>query len=741
MLSRSACLLEESLAVLAADPRPRVVRRVRRRAGAKGLPAARAEGAGRRAVGADRRAAAPHRGPGSEARRHGGARRGEARGRASCREARARFRPGRRARPRPAAEAEDGEARRGPPPAPRLQPGRARAAHRELHLDQGARPGDPGTPRGRRRGSRHPGGVGRRSLLRPGRRQAEPRRTADGRVGAARLRRRAPAPHRRRQRALPGGAHPRAQRRLRRRGGALRARAADVPGRRRGAAVPGGEGPVPDQDAPQGRGARAVREDRAGTPGRGRRRRCSPAPDESRHRVGEALMRTKTISRLRRAALAAAAAAVLASPARAEELEGPSRLAAPSPVEGPSRGETQPQRVVPPERVVPPDGPEGRLVMPKSAEENGMQIQPNTPDIYVIVKGDTLWDLSQKFLNNPWYWPKIWSLNAYIENPHWIYPGNKLKIIPGQGPQAPAQVEQAPEPMNEERPQSEIANQVDTTPPEAADLAVVRKGSREFDQSSTAVSVSGKLAFKPPAVLSVRDSGLVSPEEMRQAGSLDASFEEKDMLSTFDTAYVRFPSGVEVNIGDRFIFFRPVGDILQPVTGRNLGTQTVSMGEAKVISTDGELATVQITRTWEEIERGDLARPWTEQNLKVAPKPNSREMKGIIVSAVRQGLTTYGESNEVFIDKGAKDGVEVGNTFAVIRKGDGLRDAAVYGKAYNMGATGSRAAGVAVPNENVGLLLVIAVKDRLSTAVVVKSVKELRAGDVVEMHPQGSGGP
>ena len=202
-----------------------------------------------------------------------------------------------------------------------------------------------------------------------------------------------------------------------------------------------------------------------------------------------------------------------------------------------------------------------------------MQIQPNTPEIYVIVKGDTLWDLSQKFLNNPWYWPKIWSLNAYIENPHWIYPGNKLKIIPGQGgPQAPAQVEQAPEPMNEERPQSEIANQVDTTPPEAADLAVVRKGSREFDQSSTAVSVSGKLAFKPPAVLSVRDSGLVSPEEMRMAGSLDASFEEKDMLATFDTGYVRFKRDAEINVGDRLILFRPDGDIVQPVTQKPIGT-------------------------------------------------------------------------------------------------------------------------------------------------------------------------
>jgi nucleoid-associated protein YgaU len=535
-------------------------------------------------------------------------------------------------------------------------------------------------------------------------------------------------------------------------------------------------------------------------------------------------MRTKTISRLRRAALAAAAAAMLAGPARADELEGPSRLVTPTPppapaqaadaspaaapaaasseLEGPSRlegptriqapaapegpataeapakapakskrrrkaqaskvgapgavpgpanaaeppqpqepvarGETQPQRVMQLEPPLTSEGPEGKLAMPKSAEEKGMQIQPGTPEVYVIVKGDTLWDLSQKFLNNPWYWPKIWSLNAYIENPHWIYPGNKLKIIPG-GPQAPAQVE--PEPTNDERPQSEIANQVDTSPPEAADLAVVRKGSREFDQAGNSVSVSGKLGFKPPPVLTVRDSGLVTPDEMRHAGSLAASFEEKDMLSTYDTAYVRFPRGVEVNIGDKIILFRPEGDIVQPFTGRMLGTQTRSMGEAKVISLDGQLATVLITRTFEEIERGDLARPWTDQNLRVAPKANTREMQGVIVTAVRRGITTYGEANEVFVDRGERDGVEVGNTFTVIRKGDGLRDVAVYGTAYNMGATGARAAGVNVPYEDVGLLLVVDVKDRLSTAVVVRSVKELQAGDLVEMRPQGSGGP
>ena len=108
---------------------------------------------------------------------------------------------------------------------------------------------------------------------------------------------------------------------------------------------------------------------------------------------------------------------------------------------------------------------------------------------------------------------------------------------------------------------------------------------------------------------------------------------------------------------------------------------------------------------------------------------------------MHRGLTTYGESNEVFIDRGARDGVEVGNTFAVIRQGDGLHTGGIRGSSYNTGATGSLSSG-AVPNENVGLLLVVDVRDRLSTAVVVKSVKELQAGDMVEMHAQGgSGGP
>ena len=63
-----------------------------------------------------------------------------------------------------------------------------------------------------------------------------------------------------------------------------------------------------------------------------------------------------------------------------------------------------------------------------AADEGRGAVPP--PDTYTVRPGDTLWDLSGRFLNNPWYWPKIWSYNPDVANPHWIYPGNTLKFFP-----------------------------------------------------------------------------------------------------------------------------------------------------------------------------------------------------------------------------------------------------------------------------------------------------------------------
>ncbi len=449
-------------------------------------------------------------------------------------------------------------------------------------------------------------------------------------------------------------------------------------------------------------------------------------------------MRTRTIARLRRAALAGTLAVALAVHAQ--------------------QGAAQPEKAAPEQAATPEQGPEAKTAAPKPENApvvteqsarpppaGNIQPVPGAPDEYTIQKGDTLWDLSQKFLSNPWYWPKIWSLNPAIENPHWIYPGNKLRIVPGEGgAQAPAQVEAQPQEPGVDAASATAAEEsshpessTSVTPPASADLEVVNKNSRESANNS--VSVSGKLSFTPPPVVTVRASGLVTPEELADAGKLTASFEEKEMLATYDTAYVDFKGEVPARPGDKLIIFRPDGTIMNPVTHKKVADQTKTVAVAKVLAVSGSQATVQVERTWEEIGRGDLVRPWSPQDKRVAPKPNLSDVKGIIVQAVNPGLSTFGEFNEVFIDKGTADGVQEGNTFAVVRHGDGLTNVLVT-KSYAEGEGGSLAKSVRTPDENVGLLLVVDAKEHLSTAVVVKSVRELQQGDVVEMRASGAGG-
>ena len=71
----------------------------------------------------------------------------------------------------------------------------------------------------------------------------------------------------------------------------------------------------------------------------------------------------------------------------------------------------------------------------------------NAPETYVVRYGDTLWDLCARFLNNPWYWPKIWSYNGGLDNPHWIRPGTVLRFYP-QSDEAPVVVVSVPEDGN-----------------------------------------------------------------------------------------------------------------------------------------------------------------------------------------------------------------------------------------------------------------------------------------------------
>ena len=356
------------------------------------------------------------------------------------------------------------------------------------------------------------------------------------------------------------------------------------------------------------------------------------------------------------------------------------------------------------------------------------------PDTYTVKPGDTLWDLSGRFLNNPWYWPKIWSYNPEVSNPHWIYPGNLLKFYPAS--------EEAPTRVEPVGPGTPIADASSAAEEEEADSAPVKE-LEDFSRAdlrapatveqSEAVAVAGpyKVGYVPPRSRMARHDSFVTPRELAESGSLRASFEEKLMLSSRDRAYARFDKPAEVKVGETYVVYKTERPIYHPQTKELFGYQSVVLGSAKVTAVDDRAATLEIAQTFEPIERGAMLGPWTQKFLRpVNRRPNRQAVAGRIIAAQVDVVTQMGEHHVVFLDRGERDGVQEGNVFTVLRSGD------QYGKnPYR--ATWDPS----LPIEAVGNLLVIDVKEKASAALVTKSMKELVVGDRVEMRPDaGAGG-
>jgi hypothetical protein len=350
------------------------------------------------------------------------------------------------------------------------------------------------------------------------------------------------------------------------------------------------------------------------------------------------------------------------------------------------------------------------------------------PDTYTIRPGDTLWDLSGRFLNNPWYWPKIWSYNPEIPNPHWIYPGNVLKFYPA-AEEAPARVEAATPVAQNEAPAEE--EDVAEPPRELEDLSRANLKEKATAEEREAVVVAGpyKIAYVPPRSKFARHDTFVTPRELAESGTLSAAFEEKLMLSNEDRAYARFERTTDVKVGETYVVYRTERPIYHPITKELFGYQSLVIGAAKVVAVDDRAATVILKQANDPIERGALLGPWTERSYRgVARKPNRQPLAGRIIAAQADGISQVGEHHVVFVDKGQTDGVEEGNVFTVVRSGD------LYGRDPYAAPWDE-----SLPKEDVGALLVIDVKERASAALVTRSLKELVVGDRVEMHAETAG--
>jgi hypothetical protein len=346
--------------------------------------------------------------------------------------------------------------------------------------------------------------------------------------------------------------------------------------------------------------------------------------------------------------------------------------------------------------TLPPGAPQGRESAPGQ--------------VHTVETGDTLWDLSQRYLGSPWYWPKVWSYNPQIANPHWIYPGNNVKFFPG-GEEVPSRVEAGELPSD--------------------DVMAPRDMS-----GGSLVSVVGKIGYDPASARPVTTKGFVTTRELDEAGRIEGAPTEALMLSAPEKVYLRFKKRGAAKIGDRYVIFHTLKEVKHPITNARTGFLTELVGSVQVISVSNDVVTARITETWDAISRGDLVGPSSERlTERVAPKPNSKEVPGYVLTPMTPGETLLGEHHFVVVDRGTADGVQVGNVFTIERRGDPSRD--VLGRGDPTPGDKNKEA-KAYPWEAVAQCMVTEVRERTSNCLVTRSLMEIAAGDRATMRKSGA---
>lgn len=330
-----------------------------------------------------------------------------------------------------------------------------------------------------------------------------------------------------------------------------------------------------------------------------------------------------------------------------------------------------------------PDG-----VMPEDVEIAG------GGESHTVQQGDTLWDLSGRYLEDPWSWPQIWSLNPQIDNPHWIYPGDQIRLLPNSGQQGP-----------------------------------VEEGGAPGNVDDGDVSVAGRIGVDLPKRMMVPKGGFVTDKEFAEAAVIAKAWEEKSLLYTGDRIYLDWPSRGTVKAGQSYLIYRTDRPVSHPQSGQRVGYLTRVVGVAKIVSNDPreEKVIAVIVGATSEIVRGDRIGVSTDGLFqRVSLAPNLYWVEGVILAALEENVGELGQGHMVFLDKGSRDGVAVGNTFSVVRAGDGL-DSDGYSHHHDP----------SVPKEAVGHLVVVDTREETAAAVILQSSRELRIGDRVEMAVSG----
>lgn len=331
---------------------------------------------------------------------------------------------------------------------------------------------------------------------------------------------------------------------------------------------------------------------------------------------------------------------------------------------------------------------------PAAAERQEVRLAPDAPARYVVVKGDTLWDISSKFLRDPWLWPEIWHVNPAVQNPHLIYPGDVLTLAYDANGRPQVMVTQG--------------SALRVSP-------LVRSQPLEGPIATIPFDAIAAFLGKP---------SILSKEDLENAPRVAALRDGHIVAGAGNDVYVK---GLQDMGPGRYSTVRAGEALKDPESGKVLGYMGTYTGAVRVDAVD-KITRGAITDSARETTAGDLLFAVDNQTVSrdIVPRAPPAGVSGQIMAVV-DGVSMIGQYQVVAVNRGTRDGLETGHVLAIDQKGEVLDDRSCKRSALSW-CIGKK---LHLPDERAGTLLVFKTYERMSYGLIVTTTIPVRVADRV----------
>lgn len=317
-----------------------------------------------------------------------------------------------------------------------------------------------------------------------------------------------------------------------------------------------------------------------------------------------------------------------------------------------------------------------------------------------VVKGDTMWDLSGKYWSNKFSWPKMWSYNPQVRNPHWIFPGQKLFL---------SEPDQAAQGENVREVQLTVEKLVPEKMAEVAKAPASGEAKKAAEEKAAQAAEDKKKASVK--VVPDRAQDYLAVERPARLGTLGNEQATKLFTAKNEEMEFRPASSGAVKVGDRLTIFDDTREITHPTTGAVIGRQVKVLGDMVVTRIGENTAWGRVLTSYDVIEDGFGLMAYREPITYVEKASSGSKVDGVVLAG-KQEMTLFTNEDAIFLDKGKDDGIVVGS---IVNLAYPVGPFAAEGYTENLDRPMARA-------------IILSAQSKTSTAWVLDSAKAVEAG-------------